>query len=72
MDDYLNHHPINPATVVMTSALTLNPSISGRGTSDPASLLLFWEQGLGDEGGGMQDQIAGLITSSKQGVEEPD
>jgi uncharacterized protein (TIGR03032 family) len=42
---------INPATVVTTSALTLNPSPSGSGTSDLASLLPEKEKGLGDEGG---------------------
>ncbi len=36
---------------VMTFALSLNPSPKiERGTLNPAPLLPFWEQGLGEEG----------------------
>ena len=47
-------------------ALTLNPSPTGRGTSDPAPLLP-WEKGLGDEGKRLMSQVCHYPYQGGQG-----
>jgi hypothetical protein len=49
----LNHNPLMPFPKGASHFCNPHPkslSQSGRGTFNPAPLLLFWERGLGDEG----------------------